>query len=237
MTSSPSRILVADDEADLRELVCRVLAAAGYLVDQAPGGTEALDALARTCYDLLVLDLMMPEVDGWTVLERLREVPGAPPVVVLTVREDAEAFTRAVSRGALAYVSKPFRFGDLLATCRRVLLDVSRGRAAVAVERRREPRRFLMAAVTVYSRERRPMALGELTNVSPGGSQVELGVRLDAGSHVLVGFQGGGVSLTVEGRVQWNRSLEEGRVAHGIAFLFRTSEQERPVRDLLGITV
>jgi CheY-like chemotaxis protein len=194
-----------------------------------------MGCLAASRPDLVVLDLMMPVLDGWSVLDWLHARPDPPPVVVLTVRDDREAFARAVRKGAVAYLTKPFRFGDVLTTCRRVLQLHSRPQVPVAQERRREPRRLLLAAVTVYSRARHPMALGELVEISAGGVRVELGASLATGSMVFVGFHGRGLSITLEGRVQWQQPAQGHRVAHGLAFLHLSADQEKLVADLLAL--
>lgn len=231
----PARILVVDDEQDVRELVSRILRAAGHHVEEAQGGSEAIERMRAARPDLLVLDLNMPAMDGWAVLDWLARSENPPPVVILTVQDDRESFTRAVGKGAVAYLAKPFRFGDVLATCQRVLQTTARTPPVVAHERRHEPRRLLMAAVAVYSREKHPMALGELVELSATGARIELGVPLAAGSQVQLAFHGRGLSVTLEGRVCWSQPVEQDRTAHGLEFLHLHSEQERLVRELLSL--
>jgi CheY-like chemotaxis protein len=96
-------ILVVDDEKDLQRLVARVLDDAGFLVALAGDGSEALAKIRAQPPDLIVLDLMMPVMDGWEVLERLRDVPHAPPVVVLSACPDDR---RAARAGAVACMRK-----------------------------------------------------------------------------------------------------------------------------------
>src|SRR5262245_4563031 len=109
--SRPARILVVDDEEDVQVLVCRILKEAGFQVEAASDGGEPIEKMEANRPDLVVLDLMMPGVDGWGVLQHLHtqdETP--PPVVILTARSDYGTFTRGVREGAAAYVFKPFRF-------------------------------------------------------------------------------------------------------------------------------
>jgi DNA-binding response OmpR family regulator len=229
------RVLVIDDEEEVRNMVGRLLGDAGFQIKYAADGASGLERVALDHPDLVVLDVNLPDIGGLEILEKIREIADAPPVVLLTGSEDAETFTKGVGKGAAAYVKKPFRFDDLLAACRRVL-DVS-GRGITpppGPERRREDRRPLLAAVTVLSRDKNPLALGELINLSPGGAQVELGVPLEPGSHVWVAFQGLGMSLTLECRVQWWQGSASRSVAHGLQFLNLTPEQERPIRELLA---
>jgi CheY-like chemotaxis protein len=95
----PKRILVVDDDEDVQVLVCRILRDAGFEVDSAHDGATALGGSPGRRPDLVVLDLMMPGIDGWGVLERMRDMPKPPPVVVLTARTDFGTFTRRVREG------------------------------------------------------------------------------------------------------------------------------------------
>lgn len=111
------RILVVDDEEDTRLFVAELLQGAGYAVDLAADGGEALRKAEETRPHLIVLDLLMPTMTGWEVLEQLR-AGEAPPIVVLSAFADRE---RALAEGAAGCLSKPFDFGELLATCEQAL--------------------------------------------------------------------------------------------------------------------
>jgi DNA-binding response OmpR family regulator len=232
--AAPKRILVVDDEEDVQILVCRILRDAGFEVDSAFEGGEGLEKINARRPDLIVLDLMMPGIDGWGVLQQLRRRPDPPPIVVMTARSDYDTFSRGVKEGAAAYVFKPFRFHELVATCQRVILAGGKPPVPVAQERRRDPRRTLMVEVKVLSREKHPIALGELVNLSPRGCQVELDVAVDPGTHVGVAFHipGGGVPLGLEGQVQWRATVPQG-FAHGLAFVALTPQDEAQLNDLL----
>lgn len=91
-----------------------VLETAGYAVDSADDGEEALEKIQVARPDLVVLDLMMPKLDGWEVLERLRGLAQPPAVVILSACPDPP---RAIRAGAVGCLSKPFRFGELIETC------------------------------------------------------------------------------------------------------------------------
>jgi DNA-binding response OmpR family regulator len=227
------RLLVVDDEEDVRLLISRILSEKGFDVAQARNGDEALRKLAEEPFDLMVLDLMMPEVDGWEVLRRQRGVPGAPPVVIVTALGDYNALSRGIREGASAYIIKPFRFNELIATCQGVLA-ASADRAAPGEERRSAPRRTLMAQVSVLTREKSPIALGELVDVSEKGAQVRLGIALEAGSTVSLAFHvpSGGNALTLEGRVRWCRTSARG-FNHGLAFGEMTPDAEVRLQGLL----
>jgi CheY-like chemotaxis protein len=110
----PKRVLVADDEQVLQLLVARVLEDAGFVVDLASDGREALSKIAGHPPDLVILDIMMPLMDGWEVLDQLRQIPDHPRVIVLSACPDAR---RARDAGAVACLGKPFSPRVLVATC------------------------------------------------------------------------------------------------------------------------
>ena len=235
MTETPSkakRILVVDDEEDVQVLVCRILRDVGYEVEAASDGGEAIEKIGQRKPDLLVLDLMMPGIDGWGVLEHLRKVPDAPPVVVVTARADYGSFARGVREGASAYVFKPFRFHELVATCQKVLL--SGVRRTVSEERRKKERRALMVDVKVLSKDRAPIALGELVNLGPGGAQIDLGVPLEVGDTVRIAFHSpaGGFPLSLDGEIRWRGAAPRG-FSHGLVFGGISAEDQRALAELL----
>lgn len=118
LAEGPCRILVVDDDAAMRRLFSAVLDAAGYTVGIAADGREALQQIEAARPDLVVLDLMMPVMDGWTVLERLRQIAHPPPVVIVSATADCR---RAAQAGAVGCLSKPVHLRQLLDTCERVL--------------------------------------------------------------------------------------------------------------------
>jgi DNA-binding response OmpR family regulator len=113
-------VLVVDDDADVRALVCELLARAGYVVLQAPDGREALRLLYDERPDLIVLDVSMPELDGWATLERIRELSSVPVVMLSALGAELEK-VRALRGGADDYVTKPFGRQELLARIASVL--------------------------------------------------------------------------------------------------------------------
>jgi CheY-like chemotaxis protein len=114
-------VLVVDDEATVRFLLSRVLSHAGYSVEVATDGEAALQRIQARRPDLVVLDLMMPGLDGWGVLERLRKSPGHPPVLVVSAHGDAETPRRATDAGAGGFMTKPFALKQLVETCGRII--------------------------------------------------------------------------------------------------------------------
>ncbi len=114
------RILIAEDEADLNKLICRALERAGYGVDTCFDGQEALDYLAGTSYDCIVLDIMMPKKDGREVLQKLRNSGSAVPVILLTALDSVQDRVAGLDLGADDYLVKPFDLNELLARIRAV---------------------------------------------------------------------------------------------------------------------
>jgi DNA-binding response OmpR family regulator len=113
-------VLVVDDDADVRTLVCELLARAGYAVSEAPDGREALRRLYDERPDLIVLDVSMPGLDGWATLERIRELSSVPVVMLSALGAELEK-VRALRGGADDYVTKPFGRQELLARVESVL--------------------------------------------------------------------------------------------------------------------
>jgi CheY-like chemotaxis protein len=229
------RVLVVDDEEDVQILVARILRDSGFEVDTASDGGEAIERMRVVRPDLIVLDLMMPGIDGWGVLEHLKKTTNPPPVVIVTARTDYGTFTRGVREGGAAFVCKPFRFHELVATCQRLMLPWER--PTPGAERRRDPRRTLMVEVEVLSRDRAPIALGELVNLGPGGAQVDLGVPLEMDDVVRVAFHvpGGETPLSLAGQVRWRTPAPRGH-AHGLKFQDVSADEERQLGELLRPT-
>jgi two-component system KDP operon response regulator KdpE len=118
------RVLVVDDEPQLRRALRLVLRANGYLVTEVAAGEAALDALATAEFDLMILDLMLPDLDGVEVCRRVREWSRLP-VIVLSAHGEEEIKVRALDRGADDYVTKPFSAPELLARMRSALRRAS----------------------------------------------------------------------------------------------------------------
>ena len=112
------RLLYAEDEQDLNEVVTRTLLKNHYSVDSCFDGEEALDCLAAAEYDAVILDIMMPRVDGLTVLSRLRARGNRVPVLLLTARDAVPDKITGLDSGADDYMTKPFAPAELLAHLR-----------------------------------------------------------------------------------------------------------------------
>ena len=114
MKAEQASILVVDDEENMRKLLGRILGEAGYSVLTAANGREALDKLAQSSINLVLLDIRMPELDGFATLKLIRE-QSEIPVIMLTGVGDVTTVSNALSLGADDYVKKPFNAKELLA--------------------------------------------------------------------------------------------------------------------------
>lgn len=115
------RLLVAEDERDLNRLLQKVLTKAGYTVDGCYDGEEALLYLQGTAYDALVLDVMMPRKDGYTLVQEMRSQGMDTPVLFLTARDSVADRVKGLDLGADDYLPKPFSMELLLARVRAML--------------------------------------------------------------------------------------------------------------------
>ncbi len=120
MTPPPATVLVVDDEPAIHRFLRPALAAEGYLVLQAATGAQALELTAARRPDILVLDLGLPDIDGKTVIERLRRRSDVP-IVVLSARDREAEKIEALDLGADDFVEKPFGVGELMARLRAAL--------------------------------------------------------------------------------------------------------------------
>ena len=119
------RILVVDDEPDVREAVETALELEGHSVATAADGLEALARLQRAPVDAIVLDVLMPNIDGFEVCRRLRAAGNRTPILILTARDAEEDCIKGLDLGADDYVVKPFALGELLARVRAMLRRVA----------------------------------------------------------------------------------------------------------------
>ncbi len=112
------RILVADDDVKITRMLKRGLTLEGHSVETVASGQEAARLLANTAFDLLVLDVMMPEPDGLTLCRRLRQVGDGILVLMLTARDEVSDRVQGLDAGADDYLAKPFAYEELLARVR-----------------------------------------------------------------------------------------------------------------------
>ena len=149
------RVLVVEDAKDLNRLIVKVLIKAGYSVDGCFDGEEAKEHLMGAEYDAMLLDVMMPKLDGFTLLEQLRNQGNEIPVLMLTAKDAIADRVRGLDLGADDYLVKPFDFDELLARIRNMTRKRSGNKNNV----------FQLADLTVDVQSR---------NVFRGNTQIEL---------------------------------------------------------------
>ncbi len=112
------RILLAEDEKDMNKIITKKLISEGYAVDSCYDGEEALDYILSVDYDAVILDIMMPKLDGFSVLKTMRLKAIETPVIFLTARDAVADRVKGLDLGANDYLIKPFSFEELLARVR-----------------------------------------------------------------------------------------------------------------------
>lgn len=127
-------LLIVDDEENLRSMLAAALRHHGFTITSAADGREALRLVAEERPDLVVLDVMMPELDGFEVCRRLRADGDRTPVVFLTARDDTDDKVRGLTLGGDDYLQKPFSLDELVARVEAVLRRTSDGSSAVRFE-------------------------------------------------------------------------------------------------------
>ncbi len=166
------KLLVIEDEAKTADYLRQGLSEAGFVVDLARNGLDGHHLAMTGDHDLIVLDVMLPDVDGWRILHALREAGRDVPVLFLTARDSVEDRVKGLELGADDYLVKPFAFTELLARVRTLL---RRGRAPAAAER-------LQVADLVLDLPRR--------RASRGGTRIALSNKEFALLELLVRRQG-----------------------------------------------
>lgn len=220
------RILLVDDEEDLRALVSSVVEDLGYEVETAKDGLSAIEKVEEDPPGLVLLDLLLPGIDGVAVLRYLRESGNQVPIVLLTACSDERTIRKALREGANAYLPKPFRIHDLAELCERFL-------PRPGSERRREPRHSMSLDLLALSWERVPLGLAHLMDLSPGGAQVGFAAPLALGDRIRVAFPIPGGDLSVAGRIRWRGPATRG-FTHGLAFEALAPDQAQHIHRLLA---
>ena len=118
------RILIVEDEKRIQDFISRGLESGGYAVDVAGDGNTAIELVHSTEYDLIILDLMLPDTDGLSVLQKIRNRKSSPPVLILSARDAVDDRVKGLELGADDYLTKPFAFVELQAA--NLLLSVCR---------------------------------------------------------------------------------------------------------------
>ena len=151
------KLLVVEDEAKTGDYLRQGLSEAGFVVDLARNGLDGHHLAMTGEYDLIVLDVMLPDVDGWRILRALRDSARTVPVLFLTARSSVEDRVKGLELGADDYLVKPFAFTELLARVRTLL---RRGRDMAA------PEQLQVADLVVDLARHRAMRAGQRINLS-----------------------------------------------------------------------
>lgn len=115
------RVLVTEDDPTMSRLVCQALTEEGLDVDAVTSGERAIDAIGASTYDLVILDVMLPALDGIATCRRMRDRGATMPVLMLTARDDVDDRVRGLDAGADDHLGKPFSLVELLARVRALL--------------------------------------------------------------------------------------------------------------------
>jgi len=126
------RILVVEDEKRIADFLSRGLESAGYAVDLAGEGARAIDMVHATEYDLVILDLGLPDMDGLSVLQKVRNRKTSPPVLILSARDQVDDRVKGLEGGADDYLVKPFAFVEAAGAGARAVAPGSADAGAIA---------------------------------------------------------------------------------------------------------
>src|SRR5712691_5252991 len=206
------RILIVDDQESIRDILRMALTEAGAVVLEAGGGAEGVEIAKGQVPDLILLDIAMPGMNGWQVLEALRTIAetASIPVILQTSSGDFPSYEQARRHAVAAFISKPFRLADVVETCRRTL-----GGARPLLGRSQdEPP---PASVQVRDTQGRLLAVGTLVDADAGGAQIELDSALGQGQHIALTVLGAAGPERHEAEVRWV-SQSERRFVHGLRF-------------------
>lgn len=188
------RLLLVEDQKMASEYIAKGLTENNFVVDVAQNGVDGLHFLLTNDYDLAILDVMLPGIDGWKVIEMARQAGKQTPIMFLTARDDVEDRVRGLELGAEDYLIKPFSFSELLARARVIL--------------RRQTAQFSPAA------EENQLQVADLTldllkhRVTRGGVRIELTQKEFLLLSLLMRRSGEVLSRTVLAEQVWDMNFD-----------------------------
>jgi PAS domain S-box-containing protein len=214
ISESPGRILVVDDNADNRLLLASQLKMRGYQVIQADDGYEGLEMAALEQPDLILLDVMMPGIDGFTVCTRLKEnaTTGAIPVVMVTALREVEYRIRGIEAGADEFLSRPHHREELLIRVR-ALIQLKRARRRLEEERNRLQLLYDVSRAITAQLDLEQMMVQIITHTqSAVGAAKGTILLLDDGGNVTHKF-----TIRAGARAEATRHASQEIIRHGLA--------------------
>lgn len=152
------RILVVEDDRKIASFVAKGLREAGFAVDQADNGQEGLDRALSEPYDAVVMDLMLPKLDGLSVIEQMRQQKTLTPVIILSAKRSVDDRIKGLQSGSDDYLIKPFSFSELLARLYALLRRSSQGA---------EPTRFVVGELSMDLLTREVVRSGKKIELQP----------------------------------------------------------------------
>jgi len=212
------KILIVEDEPKTGEYLRQGLSEAGFVVDLARDGLDGLHLATTADYDLLVLDVMLPRMDGWALLQALRLAGHEVPVLFLTARDQVEDRVRGLELGADDYLVKPFAFAELLARVRSLL---RRGR-------NKEPEILTAADLEIDLLRRR---------VRRGGVRIDLTAKEFALLELLVRRQGEVLPRSLIASQVWDMNFDSDTNVIEVAVRRLRAKVDEPFEPKLIRTV
>lgn len=182
MTIKPSVLIVEDDPLS-QDMLARRLSGRGFRAATASTGNEALRCLASEPFDLVLLDLMLPDINGMEVLRQLKTSIDAPPVIVVSAKHDSDDIVAALDGGASDYIGKPINFRVLLARMNVALRLQYQTRLLVEAERQRARMQALGQSAVEIAAPMEKM-IGSLEKISKMSTQDQAGLRASVGEAV-----------------------------------------------------
>jgi len=200
---SRPKVLIVDDVTKNIQLVANFLKQAGYEINYSVSGINALNHVKKESFDLILLDIMMPEMDGFEVCQKLKENPATYdiPVIFLTAKTDIESITKAFEAGGVDFVTKPFNRAELLARVN-THLELTHQRKALKELNATKDKFFSIIAHDLKSPLNQLIGLSELINTGLKNGSVDESVRMAD----LMSDASKSAKALLENLLEWSRS-------------------------------